>query len=227
MSAPSLTEGAAAPTAAPGRSPWRMAGTRLRHDRAAQVGVAIIVLFVLMALFAPLLTRLNGHDPNTFHPQKINRMLAGAPKGAFGGIDRHFWLGVEPGSGRDLFSRVVYGARISLLIALLATAVSTTLGTVLGLAAGFFRGRTDTLISRMMDLVLSFPHLIFMIALVSVLPDGNRIVELVLVIGFFGSPYVGRIVRGQALSLRDREFIDAARAAGEPRSTIQIGRAHV
>lgn len=220
MSAPSLAEGKAATPPPLGRSPWRAAGDRLRRDPAAIAGLAIVLLFVLMALAAPLLTALNGHGPNEFHPEKIDKALAGAPKGSFGGIDGDFWLGVEPGTGRDVFSRMVYGARVSLLISVLATGVATVTGTVLGLLAGFSGGRVDALISRVMDLVLSFPHLIFMIALVSVLPEANRMLELVFVMGFFGWPYIGRIVRGQALVLRNREFVEAARAAGMTRARI-------
>ncbi|MEU5993479.1 ABC transporter permease [Spirillospora sp. NPDC047418] len=220
MSAPPLTEAAGSVPAPAGRSPWRLAGGRLRRDPAALAGLAIIALFVLMALAAPLLTALNGHGPNEFHPEKIDEALAGAPRGAFGGIDGDFWLGVEPGTGRDVFSRMVHGARVSLLISVAATLVSTAAGTVLGLTAGFAGGRVDALVSRVMDLVLSFPHLIFMIALVSVLPDADRKLELVFVMGFFGWPYIGRIVRGQTLSLRNREFVEAARASGMPRGRI-------
>ncbi|NYD50446.1 peptide/nickel transport system permease protein [Actinomadura luteofluorescens] len=220
MAAPPLTEAAGSVPAPAGRSPWRPAGGRLRRDPAALAGLAIIALFVLLALAAPLLTALNGHGPNEFHPEKIDKALAGAPRGAFGGIDGDFWLGVEPGTGRDVFSRMVYGARISLLISVAATCVATAAGTALGLTAGFAGGRVDAAISRVMDLVLSFPQLIFMIALVSVLPEGNRTLELVFVMGFFGWPYIGRIVRGQTLSLRHREFVEAARATGMPRHRI-------
>lgn len=220
MAAPPLTGAAGGVPAPAARSPWRLAGARLRRDPAALAGLAIIALFVLLALAAPLLTALSGHGPNEFHPEKIDKALAGAPRGAFGGIDGDFWLGVEPGTGRDVFSRMVYGARISLLISVAATCVATAAGTALGLTAGFAGGRVDAAISRVMDLVLSFPQLIFMIALVSVLPEGNRTLELVFVMGFFGWPYIGRIVRGQTLSLRHREFVEAARATGMPRHRI-------
>ncbi|MEV3921636.1 ABC transporter permease [Actinomadura coerulea] len=220
MAAPPLTGAAGGVPAPAARSPWRLAGGRLRRDPAALAGLAIIALFVLLALAAPLLTALSGHGPNEFHPEKIDKALAGAPRGAFGGIDGDFWLGVEPGTGRDVFSRMVYGARISLLISVAATCVATAAGTALGLTAGFAGGRVDAAISRVMDLVLSFPQLIFMIALVSVLPEGNRTLELVFVMGFFGWPYIGRIVRGQTLSLRHREFVEAARATGMPRHRI-------
>ncbi|MEU7176515.1 ABC transporter permease [Micromonospora tulbaghiae] len=131
-------------------------------------------------------------------------------------------MGVEPVNGRDVLARIVYGARISLLIAVLATAVSVIVGAVLGMVAGFFGGWIDTAISRLMDLVLSFPQLIFMIALVAVLPDQGRTMSLILVIGFFGWPYIGRIVRGQTLSLRHREFVEAAWAGGQLQGTILL-----
>jgi peptide/nickel transport system permease protein len=117
---------------------------------------------------------------------------------------------------------VVYGARISLLIAFLATLLSVGIGTILGVTAGFFGGWVDTVISRAMDVFLAFPLLVFAIALAGVVPDrafgltGDtlRVSLLVFIIGFFNWPYIGRIVRGQTLSLREREFVDAARSLG-------------
>src|SRR5512135_348742 len=116
-----------------GRSPGQIAWMRLRRDKAAMVSAAVIGLLVLVALAAPLLTALNGHGPNEFHQEALNAELGGVPAGRFGGISREFWLGVEPGTGRDIFSRIVYGARISLVIATLATLLAVAVGTVLGL----------------------------------------------------------------------------------------------
>src|SRR6185312_4249054 len=131
-------------------------------------------------------------------------------------------FGVEPITGRDLLARVVNGARVSLIIAFLSTALAVGIGVVMGVIAGFFGGWADSVIARAMDIFLAFPLLVFAIALVGVIPSsafglsGNslRIGLLVFVIGFFAWPYMGRIIRGQTLSLREREFVDAARSLG-------------
>ncbi|AYF26887.1 peptide ABC transporter permease [Micromonospora tulbaghiae] len=202
--------------------PWRRLVVRVWAQSAARVGIVIIALFIALAVFAPLIAAVIGSGPNDFHEGQIDKTLGGLPKGRLGGVSEDHWLGVEPVNGRDVLARIVYGARISLLIAVLATAVSVIVGTVLGMVAGFFGGWIDTAISRLMDLVLSFPQLIFMIALVAVLPDQGRTMSLILVIGFFGWPYIGRIVRGQTLSLRHREFVEAAWAGGQLRGTILL-----
>lgn len=209
----------ASPTAAArdhveGRSLPQIAWRRLRRDRAAMAGLVGVGILVLIAICAPVLTWLNGYPPNQFNPQTINPALGGIPRGSLGGISSEHWLGVEPTSGRDIFSRLVYGARVSLLISVGATAVAVTIGTVFGILAGYVGGWVDAAISRTMDVLLSFPSLIFMIALVSVLPGVNRQLLLIFVIGFFGWSYVGRIVRGQTLSLARREFVEAARSLG-------------
>jgi peptide/nickel transport system permease protein len=219
-------EATAAPTGVPparirGRSLRQIAWMRLKRDKVAMAGGVVCILLILMAVFAPLIVNLFGHPPNEFNQQLIDPSLQ-TPIGRFGGISWDHLLGLEPVNGRDLFSRIVYGSRISLLIAFLATMVSVVIGSVLGVISGYFGGWIDTVISRIMDVFLAFPLLLFAIALAGVVPDtafglsGDtlRIALLIFIIGFFGWPYIGRIVRGQTLSLREREFVDAARSLG-------------
>jgi peptide/nickel transport system permease protein len=212
-----------------GRSLGQIAWRRLKHDKVAMAGGIFLVFLVLVAIFAPLIVGLLGDPPNAFHQDLIDieggTML---PKGDFGGISWDHLMGLEPQNGRDIFSRVVYGARVSLLIALLATALSVVIGTTLGIVSGFFGGTVDAVISRLMDAFLAFPLLVFAIALAGAFPDsafglrGNqlRISLLVFIIGFFNWPYIGRIIRGQTLSLRNREFVDASRSLGARRHYI-------
>nr|WP_238358433.1 ABC transporter permease [Kribbella sandramycini] len=204
----------------------RIAWSRLRRDKVALAGLVVIVLLILMAVFAPLIVKLIGHPPNEFNQDLIDTKGGTlAPLGTFGGMSWEHPMGVEPVNGRDIMSRVIYGSRISLLIAFFATLLSVVIGTTLGTIAGFFGGWVDQLISRIMDVFLAFPLLVFAIALAGVVPDDAfglkgdslRIVLLIFIIGFFNWPYIGRIVRGQALSLREREFVDAARSLGARR----------
>lgn len=204
-----------------GRSPGRIAWNRLKRDRVALGGGVVVILLVLMAIFAPLIVNVFGHPPNEFHQDQIDPTFS-RPIGPFGGISLDFLLGVEPINGRDLFSRVVYGARISLLVAFLATLLSVFIGVLMGVVAGYFGGWIDTIISRLMDVFLAFPLLLFAIALAGVIPneafglagDTLHVAVLIFIIGFFNWPYIGRIIRGQTLSLREREFVDAARSLG-------------
>jgi ABC-type dipeptide/oligopeptide/nickel transport system permease subunit len=212
-----------------GRSLGQIAWRRLRRDKVAIAGGIFLLFLILVAIFAPVIVKLLGDPPGEFHQNLVdtdNGTLI--PKGAFGGWSWHHLMGVEPVNGRDIFSRIVYGARISLLIAFFATLLSVLIGTTLGIVAGFVGGWLDAFISRLMDLFLAFPLLVFAIALVGVIPDkafglsGNslRIAMLIFVIGFFNWPYLGRIVRGQTISLRQREYVEAARSLGAKRGYI-------
>jgi peptide/nickel transport system permease protein len=204
-----------------GRSLRQIAWRRLKRDRVAMAGGIVVVFLIVVAILAPLLTRWFGHPFGEYHIDQIDPTLS-TPKGKFGGISKDFILGVEPTSGRDVFSRIVYGAQTSLSVAFLSAFLSTVLGVLFGLTAGFIGGWVDSIISRIMDFLLAFPQLLFAIALVSVLPSTmlglgsrwSRVLVLVIVIGFFGWPYIGRIVRGQTLSLREREFVEASRSLG-------------
>ncbi|MEU4704103.1 ABC transporter permease [Nonomuraea dietziae] len=204
-----------------GRSLGQIAWRRLRRDHVAMAGAIVIIFLMLVAVFAPLLVSWFGHDPLEYH-EELTDIGTQAPIGPWGGITSEFLFGVEPVNGRDIFSRVVYGARISLLIAFLATLLSVVIGTTLGVIAGYFGGWVDTLIGRAMDVFLAFPLLVFALALAGVVPDqafglsGDtlRVTLLIFIIGFFNWPYLGRIIRGQTLSLREREFVDAAKSLG-------------
>jgi ABC-type dipeptide/oligopeptide/nickel transport system permease subunit len=199
-----------------GRSLGRIAWTRLKRDKIAITGAVVILLLIATAALAPVIVKLLGHPPNDYHLDTINADLGGIPKHSWGGINKDYLLGVQPGTGRDVFSQIVYGARISLVVAFLATLLAVFVGVIAGVVAGYFGGWIDSLISRTMDLFLAFPLLLFAIALISVLPRGNtvRIIVLILIIGGFSWPYIGRIIRGQTLSLREREFVEAARSVG-------------
>jgi peptide/nickel transport system permease protein len=211
-----------------GRSLTQIAWARLRRDRVALAGGVFIVFLVLAAVFAPLLVKITGGPPNEWHEDLLNMNIGGIPNGAFGGMSWQHPMGLETVHGRDIFSRVLYGARISLLIAIAATALSVFIGTVLGITAGFFGGWVDAFLSRLMDMFLAFPLLVFAIALAGVFPDSAfglsgvplRLGLLIFVIGFFNWPYIGRIVRGQTISLREREYVEAARSLGAKRPYI-------
>ncbi|WP_046471905.1 ABC transporter permease [Allosalinactinospora lopnorensis] len=213
------------------RSLRQIAWQRFRRDKVAMGGAIVVVLLILMAVLAPLLTRFFGYSPNEFHQELMDPLTGGVlrdpgnPAGGLdplGGISPQHLLGLEPVNGRDLFSRIVYGAQISLLVAFGATVLCVIIGTILGSLAGYFGGWVDTVISRAMDIFLAFPLLLFAIALAGVIPDGAfglegnglRVALLIFIIGFFNWPYIGRIVRGQTLTLKEREFVEAARSLG-------------
>ena len=200
-----------------GRSLGQIAWMRLRQDKVAMAGGIVVILLILVAIFGPLLVQ----NPTTYHSDLIDPVYS-RPKGPFGGISLAHPFGVEPVTGRDMLARIVNGARVSLVIAFLATGLAVGIGVVMGVIAGYFGGWVDSVIARAMDVFLAFPLLVFAIALVNVIPssafglsgNGLRIGLLIFVIGFFAWPYMGRIIRGQTLSLRQREFVDAARSMG-------------
>ncbi|MFJ5533608.1 ABC transporter permease [Streptomyces sp. NPDC093261] len=229
--APSAAEEAAVASAdakaVQGRSLGRIAWERLKRDKLALTGGVVVLVLIVIALLAPVISNLVGQDPDVYHQDLVDPLFS-TPKGSLGGISGDHLLGVEPVNGRDIFARILYGAQISLLVGFLSALVAVVLGTVLGILAGFFGGWVDSVISRVMDGLLAFPQLLFIIALVSVMPNemlglggsSVRIFVMILVIGFFGWPYIGRVVRGQTLSLREREYVEAARSLGAGRFYI-------
>ena len=215
--APETVLAGAGAKAIEGRSLGQIAWMRLRRDKVAIAGGIVIIFLILVAIFGPFLVQ----NPTIYHNELINPTFS-RPNGPFGGISVAHPFGVEPVTGRDMLIRVVNGARVSLLIAFLATSLAVVIGVFMGVIAGYFGGWADTLIARLMDIFLAFPLLVFAIALVGVMPssafglsgNGLRIWLLIFIIGFFAWPYMGRIIRGQTLSLREREFVDAARSLG-------------
>jgi peptide/nickel transport system permease protein len=208
-----------------GKSPTRVAIDRLRKDRVAVVCACVVLFFILIAVFAPLLTKLEGSDISTFNPDLVDEY--GFP--TFVANAQH-WFGVEPKTGRDNFARWVYGARPSLIVAFVATLFGTVVGVVMGLLAGFLGGWVDRVISWTVDFVLSLPYLLFAIALVPIVESmrggsfnlspeeqaSTRFFVLIFVLSFFGWAGLARIIRGEVLSLREREFVLAAKAIGVP-----------
>jgi peptide/nickel transport system permease protein len=213
-----------------GRTPWQITRARLTRDRVTMVAFGAAVFFVLLAVSAPLLTQLKVIDPYNLHPDLVGG-LGSMPLGPFGGVSLQHWMGVEPGTGRDIFSRVVAGLTVSLTVATLAVLLSVIIGTIVGIIAGTAGGRADWFLSRVVDFVLSFPQTLMLIALSTIVIDALQawlntdrtvpsMVFMILVMGFFGWPYFARIVRGQVLSLREREFVEAAQSLGAGRARI-------
>lgn len=184
------------------------------------ISFIFLTLILLMAIFAPLLAKITGWGPYDFDPTAIDPMTGGLPIGGLGGISAEHWLGVEPLNGRDIFIRIAYGARVSMVVSIAATLLTATVGIILGTVAGYFGGWIDAVICRVMDFLMAFPALIFMIAMLSAIPQGNRLLLLIVVLSIFGWPSMGRIIRSQAMSLRNREFVEAAIASGASKSRI-------
>jgi peptide/nickel transport system permease protein len=208
-------------TEAPARG--RQVRRRLRSDRVAMAGLVVAVLMIVAAIAAPLLIHLEGQDATAYHPELLDSARGGVPLGSFGGAGGTHWLGVEPTTGRDLFARALGGARISFLVAFGSLIVQILLGVGIGLAAGLGGKIADSVLGRLIDLAISFPQLIFAIALLAIVPGTfPRPVLLMLVIGLFGWGSTARLVRGQVLSLKTRDYVSAARLSGATRTRIAL-----
>jgi peptide/nickel transport system permease protein len=190
-----------------GRSPWRLGMARLLRDRASMISAGIIVLIVLMAIFAPVIAAIVGHGPNQQFYPPVGLNAQGQPLGP----SSNFLLGTDT-LGRDILVRIAYGARISLIVGVLATVITVVVGAVVGLAAGYFGGLVDSSLARLMDLLLAIPYLLLGISLVTVLGAGLTVV--IIVISILGWATVGRVVRGQVISIRQKEYVEAARSLG-------------
>ena len=170
---------------------------RLKKDKVAIVCLVFIVLLILVAVFAPLIA------PYPEGYQDTSSILAGP--------SREHWLGTDE-FGRDVLTRIIYGSRISLSVGLIAEAIAVTIGVFLGALAGYYGGRIDAIISRIIEVFASFPHILFAIVIMFVL--GTGVINVFLAIGFVGWTGIARIIRGQVMQLKEKEFVEAARASG-------------
>ena len=224
------------------RGYWEQVWRRFRHDRLAIAsGIFIILLFVVAFAGAPVAAKLLGHGPNDIYPTAGVSQETLVPAGPWHtgtdleGKEVFLPLGGADTLGRDLFLRLLYGARVSLEVAIGATVIAMTIGVLLGATAGYFRGWIDALISRFTEITMAFPQLLLIIALAATAGDRlsnitfgifpRGVITLVLVLGIFGWFFPARIVRAQVLSLREKEFIEAARMVGS--SDWRIIRSHL
>jgi peptide/nickel transport system permease protein len=183
----------------PGLAPRQQVWRRFRRHKLALFGFVVLLVLGIAALFAPYLV---SHDPYKIGLGKQYRPPS-----------REYLLGTDS-IGRDNLSRLIYGARISLSVGLVSVSLSASLGVIMGVTAGYHGGRLDTVLSRLADLFMSFPDLIIILTLVSVL--GPNIVNVMLVIGVLSWPQFFRLVRGECLSVKQRDFVEASRAIGGP-----------
>jgi peptide/nickel transport system permease protein len=212
-----------------GRSPNQLAWIRLKRDRTALVSAVVVAFFIVIALLAPLISKLYGKTPTEGFSDKLT--ARGLPIGYLGGISGEHWLGLEAGQGRDLFMQLIFGIRTSLMIAFSSAVITILIGILIGIAAGYFGGWIDQVITWFMDFTLAFPFLIFTLAVIPIvneraypvgqeIPGWFRVVTIIAVFSLFFWPGTARLVRGQVLSLREREYVEAARAAGAGTSHI-------
>jgi len=212
-----------------GRSPGQIAWMRFKRNKVG-VGAAIVSITILgLSAFAPIVCRIIGIDPNTLNLEALD--TSGVPIPSKGGISLEHPLGLIPGTGRDLLAQLLYGSRISFLVAFLTTALALTVGLFVGIVGGYFRGKVDDALGRFTDFFLAFPAFFMIVALstpvVQRIQSWNiggdnfaRIVFLIFFLSFFGWPGFSRLIRSQVLSIRERDYITAAQAMGATRSRI-------
>jgi peptide/nickel transport system permease protein len=206
------------------RSPLQLFWRRFRHDRVAMVSLAFIVVLVIVAIAAPLIVKILGLPGPSVQNLSLTDEF-GNPLGPSGAHP----FGVDQ-VGHDVASRVIYGARVSLEVGILGTAIATVIGVVIGVLAGFFRGWVDMVLSRVTDVMLSLPLLLVGLgigAACAVRGCVSGLVQpglgtIIFLIAFFNWTYVARIVRGLVLSMREREFVEAARALGASNTRIMF-----
>src|SRR5215208_351938 len=207
------------------RSPLQLFWRRLRRDKVAMASLGFIIALIAMAILAPLVVSILGApDPKAQNSSALD--LFGGPTGP---TSEH-WFGVDQ-LGRDILSRTIYGARVSLEVAFIATGLAVIIGVIVGLVAGFYRGWTDTILSRLTDVVLAFPILLLGLGLAAACSGANGCLGgtiqpglpvVIMTIAVINWTYIARIVRGQVLSLREKEFVESARSLGASNGRIIV-----
>ncbi|MEJ1197856.1 MULTISPECIES: ABC transporter permease [unclassified Streptomyces] len=212
-----------------GRSPGQLMWLRFKRDRTGVVSACVVILYFLVSALAPLIAKLYGKDPYTLYAQEPEYPFLlddfAMPTGSFGGMSGDFWFGVEPKLGRDVFTMLLYGMRTSLYMAVVVTLLCVLTGVIIGMISGFFGGRVDYWLGRITDFFLAFPQQLFFIAFMPVVtamfvspqdetPTYLRAVAITLVMWFLGWMGLARLVRSSVLTLREREFVEAAKVSG-------------
>jgi peptide/nickel transport system permease protein len=205
------------------RTPKQIAWARFKRNKVGVYAGCATIFFLLCSILAPLITRAFGVDNTTIYEGVLDEFAM--PIGKWGGISWDHPLGIEPGVGRDVFALLLYGSQLSFLVAVIATTASIGIGMLIGIATGYFKGRVDSIVGRFADFLLSFPGTFMIIALSLPLvqrveatgiahENAARILVLVIFLVFFGWTGFYRLIRSQAMSLRERDFVMAAQAMG-------------
>ncbi|MEU2713651.1 ABC transporter permease [Streptomyces sp. NPDC007205] len=215
------------PKGAESRSPGRLAWTRFKRDRTGVISAFVVIFFFVAGICAPLIAKVYGKDPYTTYGQNDPSLLNdfGFPVAPNGGMSGDFWFGIDPQLGRDVFTFLLYGIRNSLLIATATTLLVALFGVVIGITAGYLGGRTDYFVGRIIDILLAFPQMLFFIGFFPVLltilvaPDEGTpiwltVTSLITIMTLFGWAPIARLLRGEVLALREREFVEAAKVTG-------------
>jgi ABC-type dipeptide/oligopeptide/nickel transport system permease subunit len=212
-----------------GRSPRQIAWMRFKRNKVGMTAAGVSIALLSLSLFAPIVCKILGIDPNTLNLDVLD--TSGIPDLPNGGISAAHPLGLIPGTGRDLLAQLLYGSRISFMVAILTTFTSLTIGLFVGIIGGYFRGRVDSTLGRFTDFLLAFPSFFMIVALSEPMVkriestgiaqgNGARVLFLVFFLSFFGWPGFSRLIRSQVLSLRERDFVTAAEAMGARRSRV-------
>ncbi|MGP3967978.1 ABC transporter permease [Streptomyces sp. 6N223] len=211
-----------------GRSPGQLMWRRFRRDRVGVISACVVLFFFVIGLLAPVISSLYGKDPYTGYGLRDTSLLNefGYPIKPNGGIDGEYWFGLEPQTGKDVFTLLLYSIRNSLLIATAVAVIATLIAILLGITAGYLGGKADYVISRFTDLLMAFPQQLFFVAFLPIVttffvsgrreetPKWVEIISVILVLSVLGWMTLGRILRGVTLSLREREFVEAAKVSG-------------